>query len=381
MGSGKHTTGVILFDRVSSILELARGKVLRTVNQQMVLAYGLIGREIVLEIQQGAKRAEYGNRVIRELSEKLTNKYGPGYSVASLKGFRQFYVAFSDRFPQIPQIRYSSGSQFEVFESEGHFSDRLGWSHYRALMRIPKPEARLYYEQEAIACGWIVEELQRQIHTFTFERLQANQQKPVVTQSVPPVLAIPKALSPREVFKSPSILEFLTLPDLPLLHENQLEQAVIDNLQGFLLELGKGFAFVARQKQLRFEDQLYYVDLVFYNYLLKCFVLIDLKIGEISHQDVGQMDGYVRLFEDQHRIIGDNPTIGLILCSAKNHAVAKYSVLSENQQLFASQYLLYLPSEKELEQQIQKNRLQWEYRRNENSQHQEPSKHETNHPK
>lgn len=330
------TKGPILFDRVATILDQARGRVLRTVNQQMVLAYGLIGREIVLEVQQGARKAGYGEDVLRDLSLKLANRYGKGYSFTSLKDIRQFYLCYRKRFSGIPkysQISHDSRGLFEKFEFDRGFSPKLGWTHYRALMRVKNPTARDYYESEADFNGWNTEELERQIHSQTFERLKTKPVRSQINHEVNPIVA-----------------------------SAQLEQAIITNLQAFMLELGKGFAFVARQRQLRFDDQLYYVDLVFYNYLLKCFVLVDLKIGEITHQDVGQMDGYVRLFEDQYKVQGDNPTIGLILCSAPNHAVAKYSVLSEAKQLFASQYLLHLPTEQELTALLEQGRRNWEAR-------------------
>jgi predicted nuclease of restriction endonuclease-like (RecB) superfamily len=222
-------------------------------------------------------------------------------------------------------------------------------------MRVDDAAARAFYEQEAAECGWSKAQLERQIHSAYYQRILANQgQAGLVsgTRDRLPGEVIPAV----HVLKSPLVLEFLDLPDSKELHESTLEQAIIDNLQSFLLELGKGFSFVSRQRHIRFEDEDFYVDLVFYNYLIKCFLLIDLKIGKLNHRDVGQMDGYVRLFEDRFKVEGDNPTIGLILCSDKSEAVAKYSVLSEGRQIFASKYLQFLPTEQELSLEIEKER-------------------------
>jgi predicted nuclease of restriction endonuclease-like (RecB) superfamily len=361
-----------LFNRVVAILDQARNNVVRAVNTNMVVAYWLIGREIVLEVQEGKKRAEYGEQVLSDLSSRLEKRYGDGFSATNLRYFRTFFKVYADRL----QIQHPTGAksstakiqhplgaklgQKELVCPSGEkkidgFSPRLSWSHYRALMRVKDEEARLFYEQEAEECGWSKEQLERQIHTFYYQRIIANKGKKR--------LVVPKRerlagdfVSADTILKSPLVLEFLGLPDSPVLHEDQLEQAIIDNLQSFLLELGKGFSFVARQKHIRFDDEDYYVDLVCYNYFLKCFLLIDLKMGKLTHRDVGQMDGYVRLYEDQYKILGDNPTIGLILCSSKSEAVAKYSVLAEHRQVFAAKYLECLPSEEDLRIEIQNER-------------------------
>ena len=355
------TIGGTLFDRVVQILEQARSNVVQSVNTNMVTAYWLIGREIVVEIQGGKERAVYGKQVIETLSLQLTEQYGHGYSVPSVKSFRQFFLAFQDRFIEVStqtesdlfssrQKSYPSGSQFTT-----DFSPQLSWSHYRALMRVSRPAAREFYEREAIECGWSKTQLERQIQTSYYERILAHHGEQGLLVTDRERLAGEK-LRPVDVLKSPMVLEFLNLPDSPDLHESELEQAIIRNLQFFLLELGKGFSFVARQKHIRFDDDDFYVDLVFYNFILKCFLLIDLKLGKLTHQDVGQMDGYVRLFEDQFKVPGDNPTIGLILCSDKSEAVAKYSVLHESKQIFASKYLKFLPTEEELKLEIEKER-------------------------
>ncbi len=214
-------------------------------------------------------------------------------------------------------------------------------------MRVQDEHARQFYEQEAIDCGWSKAQLERQIQSAYYQRILANRGEQGFAAPTRERL-VGEVKTPQSLIKSPYVLEFLGLPDTANLHESTLEQAIVDNLQAFLLELGKGFSFVARQKHLRFDDEDFYIDLVFYNYMLKCFLLIDLKIGKLNHRDVGQMDGYVRLFEDRFKVPGDNPTIGLILCADKGEAVAKYSVLNESQQIFASQYLQYLPSEEQL---------------------------------
>lgn len=355
-----------LFERVVSILERARVNIVRAVNGNMVTAYWLIGREIVQEVQGGAERAEYGKQVIEDLAERLTTKYGKGFSTTNLWYFRQLYQVFSDRM-EIPHpaggelvathptavqllIQHPAGSK-----SLAGFSPQLSWSHYRALMRVEKHEARDFYEREAAECGWSKTQLERQIHTAYYERILKNKGAkgllPAQRERLPG-----EVMEPVHGLKSPYVLEFLNLPDSPTLHESDMEQAIIGNLQAFLLELGKGFSFVARQKHIRFDEDDFYVDLVFYNYIIKCFLLIDLKMGKLTHRDVGQMDGYVRLFEDRFKVPGDNPTIGLILCSDKGDAVARYSVLKESRQLFAAKYLNFLPTEEELRLEINKER-------------------------
>jgi predicted nuclease of restriction endonuclease-like (RecB) superfamily len=367
------TVNAPLFDRVVAILEQARVNVVRSVNSNMVLAYWLIGREIVEEAQAGEERAEYGKQVIKKLSRQLTDEFGKGFSVANLKRFRQFYQAFQDRveigspagifFPDKLAPRQGANSDVTPTLAKGElpvaaersFDPHLSWSHYRALMRVTNLKARDFYEQEAVECGWTKVQLERQIQTSYYERILQNKGRdgllPANRERLPgdPVPAV-------DILKSPYVLEFLDLPDSPNLHEDDLEQAIIDNLQSFLLEMGKGFSFVARQKKIHFDGDNFYIDLVFYNFVLKCFLLIDLKIGKLTHRDVGQMDGYVRLFEDRFKVEGDNPTIGLILCLDKSEAVARYSVLSEGKQIFASKYLQFLPSEEELKIEIEKER-------------------------
>ena len=360
-----------LFDRVASILEAARAETVRAVNSRMVLAYWLIGREIVQELQEGDERAAYGRKILAELSLRLSSHYGEGYSLPNLRLFRQFFLAYAAcsssnghagrddlnaagiLFATLeapspapaqesggPPIRYTPRSELPP-----PFHPAVSWSQYRLLMRVEKPAARDFYESECAAAGWTTRELERQIHSFYYERLLASTDKKGMVHQE---RGRQPVQDPAEVLTSTAVLEFLGIPRSPRLSESTLEQAIMDNLQTFLLELGRGFSFVARQKRLLFEADEFFVDLVFYNYLLHCFVLIDLKIGPLTHQDVGQMDSYVRLYEDRYKVAGDNPTIGLILCSEKNETIARYSVLHENQQLFASKYRLHLPSEEEL---------------------------------
>lgn len=356
-----------LFNRVSTILDAARDGVVRAVNSRMVLAYWLSGREIVQELQGGDERAEYGKNVLSTLSRQLTQRYGEGYSISSLKDFKLFYTTYSDRLISISHavrglsrrdsspakaISHAARGLFDIVYPMGNselqsppFHPTLSWTHYRALMRVEKPSAREFYESEAVAAGWNTRELERQIHSLYYERLLLSKDKQGMLREQR--AAKPK-YDPSSILKSSNVLEFLGLPKSHRLHESNLEQAIMDNLQTFLLELGRGFSFIARQKRLQFGDEEFYVDLVFYNYLLKCFVLIDLKMGKLTHQDIGQMDSYVRMYEDLYKVIGDNPAIGLILCSEKSETIARYSVLKESRQLFASKYRLHLPTEKEL---------------------------------
>jgi predicted nuclease of restriction endonuclease-like (RecB) superfamily len=359
-----------LFDRVAAILERARAGVVRSLNSEMVLAYWHIGREIVHLLQGGDDRAEYGRGLIDELSTRLTKRYGKGFSTTSLRYFRTFYQVYADRAPEIrhmgggefgaAQIHHTTGGVLEDLslavekvEPISGFSALLGWSHYRSLMKVASRPERLFYEIEAEKEGWSVATLERQIHSLLFARLLKSRDKAGVMELATRGQVLE---NPVDSIRDPYVLDFLNLPDDRLLHESELEVAIIGQLQEFLLELGKGFAFVGRQKRLSFEDTHLYVDLVFYNCILKCFVLIDLKIGKLTHQDVGQMDGYVRLFDDQWTTEGDNPTVGLILCAEKNEAVAKYSVLSESRQIFAAKYVKYLPTEEELERELQRER-------------------------
>lgn len=363
-----------LFDRVAAILDQARNNVVRAVDSNMVMVYWLIGREIVQEIQEGEARAKYGQQVLDGLSAKLNKRYGKGFSVSNLRYFRLFYQTFVER---RPEIRHKACGEFSpgnkarpkhhkacdvlndlslAVESAGEasgFSPLLSWSHYRALTKVENRNERLFYEIEAEKENWSVPHLERQIHTLLFTRLLKSRDKPGIMKLASEGQ---KMREPIDAIKHPYVLDFLDLPDGPPLHESELETAIMDRLQPFLLELGKGFAFVGRQYRITTESQHFYIDLVFYNYLLKCFILIDLKIGKLTHQDIGQMDMYVRIFDDRGRGQDDNPTVGLILCAEKDEVVAKYSVLKESKQLFAAKYMTYLPTEEELRRELQRER-------------------------
>jgi predicted nuclease of restriction endonuclease-like (RecB) superfamily len=378
-----HVGAGSLMDRVVSILEQARGNVVRAVNSNMVIAYWLIGREIVEAVQGGEQRAEYGQSVLEELSAPLTERYGQGFSTTNLRHFRLFYHAFSDRSPihhtlcdelssiqQTPSAEFSTIPRTDVLsemqaalgvknERLG-FSPNLSWSHYRLLYKVENRAERQFYEIEAEKSGWSVRVLERQIHTALFARLLKSSDKAGVLALAAQGQVVSQ---PIDVIKHPYVLDFLDLPDRVQLRESDLEMAIIENLQLFLLELGKGFAFVGRQYRVTTESQPYFIDLVFYNYLLKCFVLIDLKIGRLEHQDVGQMDMYLRLFDELKRGADDNPTVGLILCAEKDEVVARYSILHESQQMFASKYMLYLPTEEELRKELARERDQIEARK------------------
>lgn len=361
-----------LVDRVVEILEAARSQVVRTVNSTMVLAYWHVGREIVEFVQRGETRAGYGERLLDLLSEHLRARVGRGYSTTNLRYFRTFYLAYRTRTPEIRHIeggelkpdarglstdrgfRHNrSGVSAPAGSSLHGFSPVLGWSHYRALMNVQDEAARAFYEIEVEQNVWPVDHLERQIHTQLFARLLKSRDKAGVMDLAQRGQVIER---PIDLIKSPVVLDFLDLPDSEALRESDVERAILSKLSQFLLELGKGFAFVARQKRLTFEDEEFYVDLVFYSIVLKCFLLIDLKLGKLTHQDIGQMDTYVRLYDAQGRTPGDGPTIGLILCAEKNDAVARYSILHEHEQLFAAKYVTYLPSVEELERELQRDR-------------------------
>jgi predicted nuclease of restriction endonuclease-like (RecB) superfamily len=317
---------------IQSILHTARQKSYSAVNFAMVEAYWKIGRRVVEEEQKGKGRADYGTQLIKSLSDSLTDEFGKGFSAANLKSFRQFYLTFPN-----DQIGYTLCSQ-------------LTWSHCRLIMRVENPLAREYYLKETAEQTWSVRVLDRNIHTLYYERLLASQNK---KSSLVNEINFEKQ-SPADFIKDPYVLEFLQLSEDPMVSEEEMETAIISKLQKFLLELGKGFSFVGRQVRISTETSHFYIDLVFYNYLLKCFVLIDLKVEKLTHQDIGQMDMYVRLYDDLKRVEGDNPAIGIILCTSKDETIARYSVLKDSEQIFASKYRLILPSEEELQAELER---------------------------
>ncbi|MEY4587948.1 MAG: hypothetical protein RL497_24 [Pseudomonadota bacterium] len=326
-----------LYTSIAEILHVARMQVRQSVNSAMVQAYWQVGRLIVEDEQQGQARAEYGKAQLSRLADKLTADFGRGFDERNLRNMRRFYLAFSI---------------WNAVRTE------LSWTHYRSLIRLDSEQARLWYMQEAAQQAWSARALERQMGTLYYERLLSSKEKAPVEQEAQEK-TLPLADNPKDYLRDPYLLDFLNL-QAGSYQEADLEQGIINNLQQFLLELGKGFAFVERQQRIKTDDGDYFIDLVFYNFHLKCFVLIDLKLHKLTHQDVGQMDMYVRMYEEQKRTTTDNPTIGLILCSETNHTVAKYSVLNESQQLFASQYLTQLPSEEELQQELAKERLRVE---------------------
>lgn len=325
-----------LFAEIREVLVTARRTAYKAVNFAMVTAYWNVGRLIVEDEQQGNTRAEYGKAILADLSIRLTDEFGKGFDERELRRIRQFYLVF----PKWDALR-----------------PELTWTHYRLLIRVQNEQARLWYMNEAAEQTWSSRQLDRQISVLYYERLLNSTDTLSVREEAENNLA---QLAPQEFIHDPYVLEFLNLKNYPALHETDIEKSLINNLQSFLLELGKGFCFVARQKLMRYDNEDFYVDLVFYHSILKCHVLIDLKLGKLTHQDVGQMDSYIRMFDDLYKHTDDNPTLGLILCSDKNEAVVKYSVLAEHRQIFASKYLLELPTPEVLQQEIMRERKQLE---------------------
>ena len=325
-----------LLDALRQLILQARQQALRRVDTIQVQTYWQIGRHIVEFEQGGQPRAGYGKHLLAELAAALTAEFGKGFDASNLRYMRLFYQVF----PNCDALRHE-----------------LSWTHYRLLLRVDVPEARLWYMQEAAAQNWSTRVLERQIGTLYYERLLSSPDPDRLIAETQQQLPAPTQ-TPRDFVRDPVMLEFLGLPNTGRLLEADLERALMDKLQQFLLELGKGFAFVARQQRISTETQDFYIDLVFYNYLLKCFVLIDLKTGHLTHQDIGQMDMYVRMYDDLRRDADDNPTVGLLLCGSKDQSVVRYSVLHESEQLFASKYRLVLPSEEELRREIDRERAE-----------------------
>ena len=369
-GKGVAARPPQLYGRVCEILEAARAGVARTVNTTQVAANWLIGREIVEEEQRGQRRAGYGAKLLAELSTRLNAEFGRGYSVDNLEAFRQFYLDYPQlisetlsRKSAVGAIEWPSNSisatpsrnslaEADASWQPGALHPALAWSHYRQLLRIARSEARAFYEIEAIRNAWSVRELSRQTASLLYDRLAKTKDKKGLMR-----LAThgQEVMQPLDALKDPLVIEFLGLPESPKLVESKLEQALIDNLQTFLLELGKGFAFVSRQERITVDGDHFYVDLVFYHAVLKCYVLIDLKVGKLSHGDLGQIQFYVNYYDRERRTEGDNPTLGLILCPDKNDAVVRYT-LGEQQErnIFTSRYQLHLPTEQELEHELRR---------------------------
>lgn len=329
-----------LFEKIAQLLSDSRQKILQSVNTTMVFTYFEIGRMIVENEQQGEHRAKYGTQQLKLLSERLTKQFGKGFSVGNLKNMRQFYLVFSEQRrlivelnKQLP-IRQTVSSEF-----------KLSWSHYQKLMRISDPYERQFYEIESAKNNWSLRELERQYDTALFTRLSLSKNKKEVLDLA---LQGQKIEKPQDLIKDPYILEFLGLPEQTQYSETELEQQLIDKLEHFLLELGAGFTFVGRQQRISFDEKHFYVDLVFYNRLLRCFVLIDLKIGELKHQDLGQMQMYVNFYDRMVKLEDENKTIGIILCQDKSQSVVEFTLPEDNNQIFASKYQTVLPSKESL---------------------------------
>ena len=317
---------------ILQILRDARKRAYAAVNTEMVQAYWLLGKRIVEEEQKGEQKAAYGESILKNLSIALTAELGKGFSYSNLRNFRQFYVTYPDS-----EICYALRS-------------KLTWTNQRLIMRVDDPNARDYYLKECEEQNWSSRTLERNINTFYYQRLLSSQEK---KESLTKSENMEKS-APNEFIKDPYIFEFLNIPEQEICKEDEIETALIKNLQQFLLELGKGFSFVGRQFRISTETSHFYIDLVFYNYLLKCFVLFDLKTTKLTHQDTGQMDMYIRMFDDLKKKSDDNPTIGVILCAEKDETVVKYSILSDHKQLFATKYMPYLPTEAELIAEIER---------------------------
>jgi predicted nuclease of restriction endonuclease-like (RecB) superfamily len=321
-----------LFQSVREIITQSREKVFRIANSTLLLTYWQIGKLIVEDEQKGKERAEYGKYTLKNLSKKLTLEFGKGFDESNLRNMRTFYHSF----PICDALRHE-----------------LSWTHYRLLIRLNNSDKMNYYLNESVQNNWNYRDLKRQINSLAYERVLEHKKS--------------SAENIHSILKDPYIFEFLGLKPDEKISEKDIETAIIDHIQKFLLEFGKGFAFVARQQHISTDTSDFYIDLVFYNYILKCFVIIDLKTGELSHQDIGQIDMYVRMYDDLKRGEGDNPTIGILLCSEKDETIVKYSVLNDKNNLFASKYLLYLPKEEELKHIIDQDRIRFELNQENNN--------------
>jgi predicted nuclease of restriction endonuclease-like (RecB) superfamily len=318
-----------IYENIRMAVAEAQNKIYSTVNFVMVETYWNVGKQIY-EAQGENERAEYGSRLLKYISDKLTAEFGKGYTVANLKNMRQFYVTFQNGYA---------------------LRNQLSWTHYRILMRVEDENARQFYLDECIKSTWSTRQLERQINSFYYQRLLSSQDKDSVRNEIQ---KLEKGIDAKDIIRDPYVLEFLGLEQTPNLYEKDLEQGLINHLQRFLLELGRGFSFVSRQKRITFDGEHYYIDLVFYNYILKCFVIIDLKVGKLRHQDIGQMQMYVNYFTREMMNEGDNVPIGIVLCADKSESVVKYTLPENNSQIFTSKYKLYMPTEDELKQELEK---------------------------
>ena len=345
------------FENVSNVLDKARKNAKTAVNLSMVYAYYEIGKIIVEEEQKGKQRAAYGTQLVNELSVYLTKMYGKGFSVGNLKNIRQFYRVYST--DQIGETVFSQFENLPMIDTGRRFF--LSWSHYLKLMRITNIDERHFYEIESVKNDWSLSELKRQYDSSLYERIALSTDKDKVYRLALEGQSFEK---PQNVIKDPYVLEFLGLKELPEYSESELESRIIDNLQQFLLELGRGFAFIGRQVRFTFDEEHFMVDLVFYNRLLRCFVLFELKIGELKHQDIGQMQMYVNYYDRKVKLPDENPTIGIVLCKDKNNAVVEMTLPEDNSQIFASKYETVLPSkealQKLLEEQMSEEKEAWD---------------------
>ena len=339
--NGINLSNENFFNKVKELLWQARESVVKTVNKTMVITYFEIGKMIVEEEQKGKERAEYGLNLTKELSNRLSQEFGKGFSVTNIQQMRNFYLIFQKR------QTVSADSEKQQTTSDKF---NLSWSHYLKLMRIDDENERKFYEIESYKNNWSLRELQRQYDSALYTRLTLSRDKGKIIELAEKGLIIEK---PKDAIKDPYILEFIGLPEQKYYSENELEQRLIDKLEHFLLELGTGFTFVARQKRITFEEKHFRIDLVFYNRILKCFVLIDLKIGELKHQDIGQIQMYVNYYDREIKLNDENKTIGIILCQNKTESVVQYTLPENNEQIFASKYQTVLPSKEELKQLIE----------------------------
>lgn len=359
-----------IINKISQLLELARNRVVITVNQTMVLTYFEIGRMIVEDEQNGENRAEYGKKLLKDLSIHLTEKFGRGFSETNLRQMRNFYESYSQQIQQTVSSEFKiidkkkqqtlpaelQTTENQIVEKEQTLSDifnisqknvvnfTLSWSHYLKLMRIKDINERKFYEIESFKNNWSLRELQRQYDSALYTRLSLSKNKEEILQLSEKGQILEK---PKDLIKDPYVLEFLGLSEKANYSENDFESELIDKLEHFLLELGTGFTFVARQNRITFDEKHFKIDLVFYNRILKCFVLIDLKIGELKHQDIGQMQMYVNYYDREFRLEDENRTIGIILCQDKSESLVKYTLPEDNEQIFASKYLTILPSKED----------------------------------
>lgn len=318
-----------IYENIRLTVTEAQKKVYSTVNSVMVETYWNIGKQIY-EAQGENERAEYGAGLLKFLSKKLTEEFGKGYTVRNLSNMRAFYSSFSN---------------WNALRAN------LSWTHYRLLLKVEDGAARIFYLDECTKSNWSTRQLERQINSFYYQRLLSSQDQEGVRNEIQ---TLEKGVDVKDIIRDPYVLEFLGLQQTPNLYEKDIEQGLIDHLQKFLLELGRGFSFAARQKRITLDGEHYYIDLVFYNYILKCFVIIDLKIGKLAHQDIGQMQMYVNYYTRELMNEGDNPPIGIILCADKSDSVVKYTLPEDNNQIFASKYKLYMPTEEELKCELAK---------------------------